>query len=362
MTAFSRRGTGGRMSTPDRIPASVAIFLAAMVFLGLSHARRGLATEPIGLGETNVHFLERAVGWDEPAISPDLGDALAAPRQETAPSGDPASNAPLREWVDLETWGTPGDAPWMMQVLPQGLIYRSYLAGVREPRIGGVWNNDYREGWMWDIALGGRVGLLRYGTTDPIRPQGWELDLEGGAFPRLDMEHNEDLVATDYRVGVPLTYGTERFQTKLAFYHLSSHLGDEYMVRHHTLSRINYSRNALVWGNSLFVTPSLRLYGEAAWSFYIDGGAKPWEFQFGADYSPPYVTGLRGSPFMALNSYLRQEDDFGGHFVVQTGWQWRGESGQLFRMGMQYFAGSSDQLEIYTRYESKVGLGLWYDF
>lgn len=362
MTVSSRRGTGGRMSTPYRIPVSVVIFLAATVLLGFGQVPTANAAEDIGLDGANIRFLDRAVGWDEPDVGSDFGGAFGTPRQEAAPSDGSVLNAPLREWVDLETWGTAGNEPWTTQLLPEGLIYRSYLAGVREPRIAGVWNNDYRQGWIWDIALGGRVGLLRYGTTDPIHPSGWELDLEGGAFPRLDMEHDQDLVATDYRVGVPLTYGTGRFQTKLAFYHLSSHLGDEYMVRYHTLSRINYSRNALVWGNSLFVTPSLRLYGEAAWSFYIDGGAKPWEFQFGADYSLPYATGLRGSPFVALNSYLRQEDDFGGHFVVQTGWQWRGESGQLFRMGMQYFAGSSDQLEIYTRYESKVGLGLWYDF
>jgi hypothetical protein len=31
-------------------------------------------------------------------------------------------------------------------------------------------------------------------------------------------------------------------------------------------------------------------------------------------------------------------------------------------MGLQYFAGMSEQYEFYDDYESKIGLGLWYDY
>ncbi len=252
---------------------------------------------------------------------------------------------------------------WSHQVLPDGLIYRSYLAGVKESRFAGQWVHDVNLGWMWDITLGGRVGVLRYGTTCVDHPEGWQLDLEGAGMPRLDLEHEErDLIAADFRFGVPLTYGRGKYQTKFAYYHLSSHLGDEYMVRYSTLVRRNYSRDVLVWGHSYFLTPDIRLYGEAGWAFAYDGGTEPWEFQFGLDYSPVKLTGQRGSPFLALNGHLREEFDFGGNFVVQAGWQWRGYSGHLFRVGMHYFQGMSDQWEFFDQYEDKLGLGIWYDF
>lgn len=255
------------------------------------------------------------------------------------------------------------DDSWYWRILPQGIIYRSYLAGVRESRFASAWSYERRQGWMWDIALGGRVGMLRYGNGDPLRPEGFQVDIEGGGFPRLDLERDLDLVASDFRFGIPLTYGRGRYETKLAYYHLSSHLGDEWMLRSADWTRINYTRNALVWGHSYYLTENLRLYAEAAWSFDTDGGAEPWEFQFGMDYSPAEPVGdLRGAPFVALNAHLREEVDFGGNFVVQTGWQWRGPTGGLFRMGMQYFAGKSEQFEFYRHYEDKVGLGLWYDF
>lgn len=256
--------------------------------------------------------------------------------------------------------GDPETRSW--QGLPDGLIYHSYLAGEKEPRIGATWVYQRNWGWIWDNTLGGRVGLVRYGTRNPIAPEGFQIDLEGAAQPRLDIEHKEDVLATDYRFGLPVTFGTRQFQMKLAAYHLSSHMGDEYMIRLHSLDRINYSRNVLVWGNSYYWTDAVRLYAETGWAFYTAGGAEPWEFQFGIEYVPREPTGARPVPFVAINTHLRQEVNYGGNLVVQSGWAWRGEHGHLFRMGMQYYTGKSDQYELFNQFEDKVGLGLWYDF
>ncbi len=261
------------------------------------------------------------------------------------------------------TGGSPIDDAWSWQVLPDGLIYPSYLAGVREPRMAGTWIHQKGQGWLLDATLGGRVGILRYGSGGWPRPNGWQLDVEGAAFPRLDLQRDRDLVASDFRIGVPLTFGCGRYQAKFAFYHLSSHLGDEFMLRNPDVARVNFSRNALVWGNSFYLADDLRLYAEAGWAFYTDGGTQPWEFQFGVDYSPAEPSaGLRGAPFVALNAHLREEVDFGGNLSVQTGWQWRGQYGHLFRMGMQYVTGKSEQFQFFRQHEDKLGFGLWYDF
>jgi len=252
---------------------------------------------------------------------------------------------------------------WDFQLLPDGLIYRSYLAGMKEPRFAGMWVHDVDQGWLLEAALGGRMGVLRLGTTDARRPEGWEIDVEGAVFPRFDTTEDRNLVSADYRIGVPLTFGIGPFQTKLAWYHLSSHLGDEFMLAHFGAERINYSRDAIVWGNSFHLTEDVRLYAEAEWAFYTDGGSEPWAFQFGIDYSPAEPVGhLRGAPFVAVNAHLREEVDFAGNLVVQTGWQWRGQSGHLFRFGMQYFTGKSDQFEFFRRNEDRLGLGIWFDF
>lgn len=251
---------------------------------------------------------------------------------------------------------------WTPQLMPDGLVYRSYLAGVKEPRMASTFDYDSQQGWLWDITLGGRVGVFRFGTEDPVRPEGFEIDLEGAAMPRLDLDRDRDLLAVDFRAGVPITYGIGPWSTKVAFYHLSSHVGDEFLARNPGFTRINYSRNVFVFGQSYYVHHDVRVYGEVGYATYTDV-AEPWEFQFGLDYSPLATTGIFASPFLAINTQLRQEVNFGGNVVVQAGWQWRPqENGKLLRIGVQYYNGKSNQFSFYNENENKVGAGIWYDY
>jgi len=253
-------------------------------------------------------------------------------------------------------------ADWNLQWMPDGLIYRSYMAGVKEPRFASVWSSEKDFGPVWDIALGGRVGILRYGTIDDGHPEGWQLDFEGGVFPRLDPDGvSTPLIAADFRAGIPLTYGRGPSHWKFGYYHISSHLGDEFLLAT-GFPRINYVRDSLVLGAGYYCTDALRVYGEVGYAFSPVDGAEPWEVQFGADLSPPN-TDIKGSPFAAVNAHLREEVSFGGNWVAQMGWQWRqGANGRMFRLGAQYFNGMSEQYEFFDDYESKVGGGLWIDY
>ncbi|MEE8450564.1 MAG: DUF1207 domain-containing protein [Thermoguttaceae bacterium] len=249
------------------------------------------------------------------------------------------------------------------QIAPAGLIYRSYLAGPKESRLAAQWVHKADQGWIWDMTLGGRLGLVRYGTTNPDKPEGWQLDVEAAAMGRLGLEEPSNaLQATDYRVGVPWTYGRGNHQVKLAFYHISSHLGDELMLQRPGVPRINYVRDAFVWGHSYYPAKDFRIYGEVGVAFNVDGGAKPWEFQFGTEYSPEGPTGARPRLFWAINAHLRQDVDYGGNITFQVGLQWRGTSGNRMRFGMQYFTGKSDQYEFFDQFEDKIGFAFWYDY
>jgi hypothetical protein len=104
------------------------------------------------------------------------------------------------------------------------------------------------------------------------------------------------------------------------------------------------------------------LYSEAGWAFHEDGGAKPWDIQFGAEFSSTEPSGPCGAPFLAINCHLHQETNFSGNLTVQSGWQWRGRSGRLVRIGMQYFNGLSDWAQFYNTFEEQIGLGAWYDY
>jgi len=302
------------------------------------------ATPISGLAMSSSPPLASAVGWGQPAAC-DIPELLPPQMPQNAYSGQ----QPLASGY------------WTWQVLPDGLIYRSYLAAGRESRFASHWIHERDLGWLWDISLGGRVGLLRYGTQNNNWPEGWQLDVEGAAFPRLAMERDRDLVSADFRVGFPLTVRRDRWEGKFSYYHLSSHLGDEFLETF-SATRINYVRDALVVGIAFRPNSDVRLYSEAGWAFYTGGGSRPWEFQFGVDYSPAAQLGAFPAPFFAVNGRLRQEVDFGGNFTVQTGCQWRGQSGNLVRFGMHYLNGKTDQYQFLPHHEEQIGLGVWYDY
>lgn len=315
-----------------------------------------------------------------PNTAPTWTSATTVPSASGTPGGveyiapaarvntDPVAPQPQPSYLDLDSYLGPQMATegvseeWTWQLLPSSLIYKSYLAGLKESRFASQHVNIDGLGWMWDAVLGTRVGLLRFGDHDPVRPNGFQIDAEGAAQVRLDVTDDVNVRSADFRGGLPLTYGVGRWRTKLAYYHLSSHLGDEFLLANPTYPRLNYSRDCLVLGETVFLTERLRIYAEMAWAFHNDV-CKPWEFQFGLDYAPVAPTGFSGAPFFAINCHLRQELNYSGNLVVETGWAWvSDEDGRLLRLGLLYMNGLSSQYSFYQQFEQQIGAGVWYDF
>ena len=263
--------------------------------------------------------------------------------------------------VFLEEQVEPSGFHRAWEILPSGLIYKNYLADVKASRLAGRVVDIPHDSTFLEANVGARVGLIRFGTYDSIRPEGFQLDVEGSAQVRLDIPEEVDVRSTDYRGGIAATWGDRFLQTKLGYYHLSSHLGDEFVIKNPTFERQNFARDVLVIGRSVYLNEWVRVYGEAGWAFFSDV-SDPWEFQFGFDYAPLYPTGRYGAPFLAGNVQLREEVNFGGNFSGQVGWAWRGEkSGNLFRVGFHYYNGESSQCSFFDEFEHQFGFGVWYD-
>jgi hypothetical protein len=364
------------MLRPDRCSG---VLWCALALLAFSLPAVGAT---VGVDDES-HFAAPPISWDDftsrvswfvEPVPTDMG--VANPRMESAAWGENVLPEPDGSFAEGDSQGTESPmedkiltqefarGEWSWQWMPAGLIYRSYWAGVHEPRMALVTFYESGDRTLWDPTLGGRVGLLRRGDCDPLRPQGFQLDFYGAAIARLDVEHRQDLDSTDYVFGFPLTYGVDNWQFKLSYAHISSHLGDELALRDpDTLDeRVNYVRDAIVLGTSYYPHAVWRQYAEVGWAFHNSGGAQPWEAQFGSELSLPGPTGPAGTPFLAVNGRMREEHDFGGDVSVQVGWLRRGVLGQTLRFGAHYYNGKSSQFQFFDNFEEQIGLGVWYDF
>jgi len=293
---------------------------------------------------------------------PRQGSAQMPWRSTVEPPGDPwlVGATPTR----LDT-AFPDEPPaqdgW--QVLPEGLMYRSYLAGEKEPRFQFVPLVEKNRGLIWEAALGGRAGILRYGNTDEVHPQGWQFDIEGAVLARVDPEEESDLEAADFRAGFLSTWRSGPDAFKAGYYHLSSHVGDEFLIKNPGFNRLNYVRDSLIAGWTHDWTPDFQIYGEVAYAFNAEDGALPWEFQYGVQYSPIAPTGWNGAPFGGLNIHTREDFDWETGVNLVAGWQWRGAtSNHIFRVGLQFYNGPSIQYSFVNRKETLIGGGLWFDY
>ena len=288
-----------------------------------------------------------------PPVPPTAGSVALARRAEPAYGNPPA--------VGYEM-ATPD---WGFQFLPESILYKAYLAGMKESRLAGhVFSGDSGVNGgdlLFEGTLGGRFGLFRIGNRDNLMPQGFQLDVEGSAQVRLNTSDDVDVQATDYRIGLPLTFANGPWQLKTGYYHLSSHAGDEFLLKRPGFPRLNYARDVLLLGVGYQVTRDLRVYGEVGWAFYSDV-ANEWEFQFGVDYAPALPTGVRGAPFVAFNTHLREELNYGGNVAFQLGWAWRTDVGRLLRIGLHAYSGESNQYSFFDYYEEQIGVAVWYDY
>ncbi|MFO0941953.1 MAG: DUF1207 domain-containing protein [Pirellulales bacterium] len=253
------------------------------------------------------------------------------------------------------------------QYMPAGLMYHSYLAGMKEPRFNTTWLRDQNGKFNWENQLGGRVGIIRYGDFRAVNPNGWQLDLEGGGQVRLLPDQNTDVEAVDFRVGFLLTRRKDLWSWKTGYYHISAHVGDEFLIAHPGFNRLNYVRDAGIIGVSRDIEiagrPDMRVYGEYAYAFNHEVG-KPNEFQFGVEYSPLLFNGWRGSPFWAVNGSFREDRNWDAKSInMNAGWQWRNEAtNHRFRIGGQLYDGDSPQYSFPGKKETMYGWGMWFDY
>ena len=82
-----------------------------------------------------------------------------------------------------------------------------------------------------EVVIGHSLAILR--MDDGVTPErAVTLGYELGIFSRFYMESSQkDLINVDFRVGVPIAIRHDDWQIRLTVRHMSSHAGDDYLVR-----------------------------------------------------------------------------------------------------------------------------------
>lgn len=175
-----------------------------------------------------------------------------------------------------------------------------------------------------NMALGDDFAIYRW--IDVMYGGDLQLSIEAGIWSVFNMDPHPnigggtELVNTDFYVGIPLTYARDKWSFRFRIYHISSHLGDEYMVNHPHVERLNPSNEYIDLYTAYQVNQAFRVYVGPGVVVHSDP-TYPWQPMY-IDYGAEvrflgykfYYQKVHGSLFFAMH----------WRNVQQLNWNWDG--------------------------------------
>lgn len=248
-----------------------------------------------------------------------------------------------------------------------GSLFEPLIADPRWPHFSAsfVWLLDGEEfSHMGAVSFGERFPLYR-----EVFPSGrsWELGIEAAVFSVFDMDADSyDLINSDFWVSFPsLTYRDRDFSALMRFYHQSSHLGDEYILRG-GVDRVNLSYEALSLTLSQRLLTSFRIYGGGGYLVRrTPSELEPWFSHVGFEYESPrqylkdWVT-----PLMGVDLQFNQENDWSTDLSLRVGVRFKSlETGtRRYLLTLDYYNGHAPSGQFYDRKIESLGVGTHFYF
>lgn len=222
---------------------------------------------------------------------------------------------------------------------PEGLAYVHPMADPRAPVSGCrlQFPLDSGDDLKIENRLATHLTIWRKGDLDS---ECFEIQAEGAAHGRFDLVHMWDMDGVDFRFGFPIVSRTGAIAVKLHPWHMTSHLGDEFIERTGRL-RVVYARNEICVGISVD-KEQWRVYAEAGYAFSRGEVNEPFRFMVGFETVARHLGPDFPESFAAINLTSFEEQDYGVQVSFEFGvWLRPEKSVRGVRLNLGYFRGPS---------------------
>ena len=205
------------------------------------------------------------------------------------------------------------------------------------------------------VSLGDNFPIFRWRHV--LKWEGdLQVDIQAGIWSvfKMGMHSNgevSELTNTDYLVGVPLSYAFDKWAFRLRGYHVSSHLGDEFLVHNPGVVRVNPSMEAVDFFTSYQINSAIRVYAGPGVVVHSDKTypmKPPFYFEWGGELRllgyKSFYHKLYGTAFLAV--YVRNWQvnhwRFDGTYMAGYEWSKLQGVGRKMRVFVNYHQGYSE--------------------
>jgi hypothetical protein len=257
------------------------------------------------------------------------------------------------------------EKPAGLELLPRVELFDPLLADPRQPHFSASYN------WYLDDPGLTHVGNATFGETFALLGGAlgngrWELGFLGGVFSIFDLDApSNDLVNTDFWVGPTLSARRGGLSTTLRLFHQSSHLGDEFLLRHSGVDRVNLSYEGVDWLVSGDPWPWLRLYGGGGVLIHTLPELQRLSAQGGIELKSPLAfIGNAVRPIAAFDYAAREENHWREELSAAAGIQL--ENPKLSKLRVQilgtWYKGNSRNGQFFLDRIETIGVGVHFHY
>lgn len=243
-----------------------------------------------------------------------------------------------------------GGGIWLPEDPP---LFRPFMADPRQVTFSAGWrfNDNAMTKDNIDVSYGDCFPIYRWLDVGPWGGQ-LEVNIEGALWAVFNPCYDSaPLMNADYYGGMYFAYAIPNWQFRLRGYHISSHIGDEFLLNHPHFVRKNPSAEYLDFFISHDLTEEIRIYGGLGWvvaqdsSFHFD----PFYSAIGAELRLLSLgiidcrEAIYGCPIFGM--HFRQSGDFKKHIdaTYVLGYEFGKMTGlfRRWRIYMEYHDGYS---------------------
>ena len=244
----------------------------------------------------------------------------------------------------------------------QTVLFQPLVAAPRQP----MYYAEYRMGdnimgtRSIGVALGDEFAIFRWHDVFPAHGD-LQIGILAGIWSVFNMKsfpngEFSELVNTDYLVGIPLSYAFDAWSFRMLIYHISSHLGDEFLVNRPNFldKRVNPSFEAWELISSYQFTTGFRFYFGPGVILHSDNTfpMKTFYVKYGAELrmlgKKHHYHKLYGTPFLAINLENWQVNGWDLDATYMLGYEW------------SKLQGIGRKLRIYAKYRDGYGEGQFF--
>jgi len=262
---------------------------------------------------------------------------------------------------------TPAFAQKKAEFLPQGHLFAPILLDVLEAQTGGSllkrWEDGKeKKGMFAPFVVGLRKPIVRW-TRDEDRAS--ELSIDIGVFTQFEMFTDDRglyrrfLYNADYKVSLLYALRRRNHTWRFRFYHLSSHLGDDYIIRNRIAAAYpdanNYEQFDLLYSTQLRQT---RIYGGAGFVLSAAAERKQPYFQLGTLYKSP---GSQARFVAGADLRLLAQTDYTPNLKAGLGLELGAEEKRPLTLLAEFYTGKLPYSTYEERRTAWVGAGVYFN-